>query len=184
MSKEKEVVYVFPVPKTPTRSFGRFGPIELEDWRLALRLALITVTEMRQLGVDARLLIVSAFRLAGHESELVVYQREIRLLGYDGPVLFVNSGVHTGDQVKIAASIRDRHCRKAKLILFPTVFHSYHVWYYADDDTECRAVWGIPSLLEAPKDLLMPIVAWAIDRLGLRKRYEQMIAERRKKGKL
>ncbi len=178
----KQVVYVYPVSKSPNKDYRRFGPEDLHDWRQALRLAILIVAECNANGMDACLLVVSAFKPLGQESELQVYQREARLMGYRGPVLFVQSGYHTGDQVKIAQKVRNRHRRKAMLIMTSTAFHFWHAEFYADDETLHRLAWGIPNTREVFKDLFMPVVAWVIHFCGLEHRFHKWVVKRRRAG--
>ncbi len=175
------MVYVFPVAKCPFELRSRFGRAHNHDWYQALLEAVVLLNGFLMQGLEARILIVTGFKLADQPSEALLYKNALALLGVHDPVI-LEDGYHTGDQVRIA----EEYAEKAGAILvgISTAFHFWHFSYYANFSTHCLFAWGVPSLWECPKDLCMPAFAWLVDCLGIRSTFEQWVRKRRVAGVL
>ncbi len=157
---------------------GRIGPKDMQDWRRILERAVALAREVP----DAKFLVVTAFQATGEESEACTYIRELAELAPDVPVVWIDKGYETVEQIE---AIR-RHAldRPNEAFVIISTFLQYPRVRWLAWGMRVRHSWtlGIPRLSEVPRDVLLIFAMPIIDLCGQRARYLRWLKARRRQG--
>lgn len=170
---------ILPLTKSSWRS-GRIGPVEMQDWYIALKKAkeLLVVC-----SCNSKILVLSDFQAAGCEHEVDCSLWALHQLGVsDEDILVVREARETIEQLAIAQHIARE--RGAKLVIISTGLHYPRVrWLARGVGGEHYFVVGIPRPRELLTDFVLMFLFPVLDCVGARDWFLSKVKKRRLSGK-
>jgi len=172
------------VEKAPLPKKGRFGSERIQEWYLAVKMAVSLAKKYD----GAKLMLVTSFAVPGEGSEMDHYLGVLsRDFGISADTVEkIHSGLDTIGQLELA----DKYARDngVDLIVVCTLWNSlrikYLVWRGKIKAEVVVSKWGIPRPREALTDIVLTFIFPVIDLLGGRNWFLRKTRERRAKGKL
>ncbi len=168
---------IVPLMKSPHRK-GRIGPERFQDWYRCVEKALYLSSAM----FPSRILIVSAFRASGGESEVEIYRRVFSELGASD-IGVIEKGYETTEQID--EIFKEAQATNSRPVIVSTFLHYPRVrWICRGKKAVHRVAFGIPRPAEAITDIVSMILFPILDKTGIVPFFKRAVRKRRKKGKL
>jgi hypothetical protein len=171
-------IFVFPVPKSPFPTKGRFGEVGHQDWYRGLKKAVDLAEKTK-----GRVLVITGFKADGYMSEADCYQRVLKILGKAvRDLVVIEKGQETAEELEIAIELAKE--KNARLIVISTFMHYPRVrWICRGQKIEHWMVFGLPRIREFFTDLLMWFAYPIIETAGKKEVFIEWVNKRRKGGK-